>query len=175
MQQRWLTPKRCRTVSGTERQTNGAAWVDSAGTPVVHHVLDMPGNATEAAEQVAGIVKADRVVKRTSLQPGDSLLPNAVLTSASGSAWLHNQLDGNVVLINPKLKALWATGTVDKRCAPQTCKDKLELTDKGQLQLVATNGTVVWTPPGVGPDSHAMELIVQNDCNLVSEPSRVKN
>ena len=133
----------------------------------------MPGNATEAAEQVAGIVKADRVVKRSSLQPGDSLAPNAVLSSTSGSAWLHNQLDGNIVLINPHLKALWSTGTVDKSCAPQHCKDQLELTDKGELRLVAANGTVVWTPPGVGPVAHATQLIVQDDCNLVSNSSQL--
>ena len=51
---------------------------------------------TVPRSQVAGIVKADRVVKRSSLRPGDTLAPNAVLSSASGSAWLHNQLDGNV-------------------------------------------------------------------------------
>jgi hypothetical protein len=130
----------------------------------------MPGNATEAAEQVAGIVKADRVVKRSSLQPGDSLAPNAVLSSASGSAWLHNQLDGNIVLINPQLKAMWSTGTVDKSCAPQNCKDQLKLTDKGELRLVSGNGTVVWTPAGVGLVAHATQLTVQDDCNLVSRP-----
>jgi DNA-binding beta-propeller fold protein YncE len=133
----------------------------------------MPGNATEAAEQVAGIVKADRVVKRSSLQPGDYLAPNAVLSSASGSAWLHNQLDGNIVLINPQLKPLWSTGTVDKSCAPQNCKDRLELTDTGELRLVAANGTVMWTPPGAGPVAHATQLIVQDDCNVVSKPSRL--
>lgn len=161
-----------RAVSGTERQTNGAAWVDQAGTPVVHHVTDMPGNATEAAQQVAGIVKADRVVKRSSLQLGDSLLPNAVLSSSSGSAWLHNQLDGNVVLINPNLKALWATGTVDTACAPQKCQEKLELTKDGKLKLVAANGTVIWTPPGTSPDAHATQLVVQDDCNVVRNLSQ---
>jgi hypothetical protein len=59
---------------------------------VQHHVIDLPGNVTEAAQQVAGIVKGDRVVKLGSLKPGDSLAPNALLTSASGSAWLHNQV-----------------------------------------------------------------------------------
>jgi hypothetical protein len=33
------------------------------------------------------------------LKPGDSLAPNASLTSASGSAWLHNQVSKRVSLI----------------------------------------------------------------------------
>ena len=74
-----------------------------------------------------------------------------------------------VVLINPQLKPLWSTGTVDKSCAPQGCKARLELTETGSLQLVAANGTQVWSPPGVGRVAHATQLTVQDDCNVVSD------
>ena len=43
--------------------------------------------------QVAGIVKADRAVKSSTLKPGDTLEAGATLTSASGVAELTNQHD----------------------------------------------------------------------------------
>jgi hypothetical protein len=52
------------------------------------------------------------------------------------------QLDGNLVLINPALKALWSTGTVDNSCAPQHCQVRLELSAEGKLRAVAGNGAV---------------------------------
>ena len=158
-----------------KRQTNGAAWCDAAGTPVMHHVTDMPSNVALAAKQVAAIVKADRLAEQRvpSLKPGESLGPDAALTSASGSAQLHNQLDANIVLIDLG-KVVWSTGTLDKSCAPQHCQETLELTAEGALRFVARNGTVVWTPPGLakgGPG--ATELILQDDCNLVLKRGRV--
>ena len=36
----------------SERGVGGAAWCDAAGTPVLHHVIDLPANTTEAAQQV---------------------------------------------------------------------------------------------------------------------------
>ena len=60
----------------------------------MHHVTDMPSNVTLAAEQVAGIVKADILAEQrvASLKPGESLGPDARLTSTSGNAQLHVQL-----------------------------------------------------------------------------------
>jgi hypothetical protein len=143
----------------------------AAGTPVTHHVIDLPGNVTLAAQQVAGIVRADRTLAASSLNRGDALAPGASLTSATGgNARLHNQLDGNLVLIDSWAgnKPLWSTGTLDQSCAPSHCSHVLELSTEGVLRAVAANGTVVWMPPGVGAASTpATELIVQDDCNLV--------
>merc|ERR1711977_740187 len=37
-------------------KVQGAAWTDAAGTPVIHHVTDMPANISAAANQVSAIV-----------------------------------------------------------------------------------------------------------------------
>ena len=42
----------------------GEAWCDAEGTPVMHHIIDMPSNLTLCAEQVAGMVAADRKIAR---------------------------------------------------------------------------------------------------------------
>ena len=43
------------------RGDNGAAGVDDAGTPIMHHVTDLPGNVATAISTIAGIIKADRM------------------------------------------------------------------------------------------------------------------
>eukprot|EP01047_Picozoa_sp_COSAG01_P012930 COSAG01_NODE_594_length_15086_cov_39.948805_13_plen_220_part_00 len=138
----------------------------------MHHVIDLPNNVTEAARQVAEIVAADRTEIVSSLKPGDSLLPGAVLTNQGNTAKLSNQLDGNIVLyaLGASQKATWSAGTLNKSCAPQRCGNTLELTTEGALRVMAPSGNVVWAPPGVVRGSEAMkatELILQTDCNLV--------
>eukprot|EP01051_Picozoa_sp_SAG22_P011776 SAG22_NODE_1163_length_5300_cov_18.540088_1_plen_206_part_00 len=109
------------------------------------------------------------------LRRGGSLAPDAVLTSPDGNVKLHNQLDANIVLVSLG-KAIWSTGTLDEGCAPRgACQYLLELTAEGVLRLVAPNGTVMWTPPGLAAAAPAAghglaaaaELVVQDDCNLV--------
>ena len=146
------------------RLSNGYAHCDS-GVPVMHHVIDLPANVTQAAQQVAGIVRADRAMTIDSLKRGDSLAPGAALTSTGGEAKLSNQRDGNIVLVYLG-KAIWSTGTLNKSCAPQHCRSALELTAAGALRAVSPDGSVVWAPPGVKA-SGATELVLQDDCNLV--------
>ena len=96
-----------------------------------------------------------------SLFPGDSLGPNKILETVGGLVQLHNQgSDGNIVLQDLH-HAIWSTKTENFETTT------LELTKEGVLRVVAKNGTVVWTPPGVLPSQTASKLVVQDDCNLV--------
>ena len=97
---------------------------------------------------------------KSPLLPGQLLPMNHVLTSTNGFAKLHNQDDGNMVLQDLD-HAIWSTGTSTVGQGAT-----VELTVAGALQVLAANGTVVWTPPGVAKGAQATELIVGDDCDL---------
>ena len=59
-----------------KRMINGEASMQK-GVPVTQHVTALPGNITEAAEQIASIVQGDRVIKVVDL-------PQALTVARSG-------------------------------------------------------------------------------------------
>ena len=153
-------------VPGRGRHPSGSVAPVPTPTPQqnIHSATPVPATASVPS------LSAATTLKSTLLNRGDALAPDAFLTSAtSGNARLHNQLDGNFVLIGIRAhnKPLWSTRTLDRSCAPSHCQHVLELSAEGVLRAVAANGTVVWTPPGVAASASATELVVTDDCNLV--------
>ena len=97
---------------------------------------------------------------RSPLLPGQHLPMNHELISKNGFVKLHNQDDGNMVLQDLD-HAIWSTKT-----AGVGEDANVELTATGVLHVVAANGTVVWTPPGVAKGAKATGLFVGDDCTL---------
>ena len=99
---------------------NGGAWCDKGGTPVIHHVIDLPGTVSDAAGSITKIIAADKQKLDMRGQPSFYFLRN-ILKPASYMVDVANAAmaeEESLVFVDPYTMGLLVkchSGAIDCR------------------------------------------------------------